>query len=155
MVRAIYAYHAVSRGWGDIGYNYLVGQRGKIYEGRAGGDYVIGAHALYNNMGTVGISVIGNYESLHLNADQMAGLKDIISYVAAKYGITLNNDVTGFKNCSGSSCTSPLTRVTTKALIGHQDVAATSCPGKNIYTLIPDLITELNRSYTPVLNTVE
>lgn len=32
MIRAIYAYHAVSRGWGDIGYNYLIGQRGAIYE---------------------------------------------------------------------------------------------------------------------------
>lgn len=32
MIRGIYAYHAVSRGWGDIGYNYLIGQDGKIYE---------------------------------------------------------------------------------------------------------------------------
>lgn len=36
MIRGIYYYHTVVRGWGDIGYNYLVGQRGQIYEGRAG-----------------------------------------------------------------------------------------------------------------------
>lgn len=41
LIRGIYYYHAVVRGWGDIGYNYLIGQRGKIYEGRAGGDYVV------------------------------------------------------------------------------------------------------------------
>ena len=49
LLRAIYQYHAVSRGWGDIGYNYIIGQRGQIYEGRAGGDYVVGAHAAWNN----------------------------------------------------------------------------------------------------------
>jgi len=27
MIRGIYAYHTLSREWGDIGYNYLVGQR--------------------------------------------------------------------------------------------------------------------------------
>ncbi len=27
MIRGIYIYHALSREWGDIGYNYLVGQR--------------------------------------------------------------------------------------------------------------------------------
>ena len=36
LLRATYYYHTVSRGWGDIGYNYVVGQRGTIYEGRAG-----------------------------------------------------------------------------------------------------------------------
>lgn len=40
LVRAIYAYHTKTRGWGDIGYNYVLGQRGQVYEGRAGGDYV-------------------------------------------------------------------------------------------------------------------
>ena len=40
-VRAIYYYHAVSRGWGDIGYNYIVDQNGKVYEGRYGGDGVV------------------------------------------------------------------------------------------------------------------
>ena len=50
LIRGIYAYHTLSRQWGDIGYNYLVGQRGRIYEGRAGGDYVVGSHAAYNNM---------------------------------------------------------------------------------------------------------
>ncbi len=35
LIRGIYYYHTVVRGWGDIGYNYLVGQRGQIYEGRA------------------------------------------------------------------------------------------------------------------------
>jgi hypothetical protein len=41
LLRSTYRYHSISRGWGDIGYNYVIGQRGEIYEGRAGGDYVV------------------------------------------------------------------------------------------------------------------
>ena len=35
-VRAIYTYHAVSLGWGDIGYSSLIDAFGNIYEGRRG-----------------------------------------------------------------------------------------------------------------------
>jgi hypothetical protein len=33
-VRSIYYYHAVTQGWGDIGYNFLIDESGRIYEGR-------------------------------------------------------------------------------------------------------------------------
>ena len=45
-VRAIYYYHAVTLGWGDIGYNFLVDWQGNVYEGRFGGPNVVGGHAL-------------------------------------------------------------------------------------------------------------
>ena len=47
MIRAIYWHHAVSRGWGDIGYHVLVDRFGQVWEGRYGGleSTVIGAHA--------------------------------------------------------------------------------------------------------------
>ncbi len=37
IVRAIYHYQTVSRGWGDIGYNVLVDRFGRLWEGRSGG----------------------------------------------------------------------------------------------------------------------
>jgi hypothetical protein len=58
-------YHAVSRGWGDIGYNVIVDKFGRLWEGRYGGlaSTVIGAHAGGFNTGTFGVSMLGNYDS--------------------------------------------------------------------------------------------
>lgn len=62
-VRTIYTYHAVSQGWGDIGYNFLVDSGGNIYEGRYGGDDVIAGHALCYNPGSLGVAVIGSFDA--------------------------------------------------------------------------------------------
>ena len=64
MMRSIYAYHTVSRGWGDIGYNVIVDKFGRLFEGRYGGlaSTVIGAHAGGFNTDTFGVSMLGNYD---------------------------------------------------------------------------------------------
>ena len=52
ILRSIYAYHTQSRGWSDVGYNFLVDRFGRIWEGRYGGvdRPVVGAHTLgYND----------------------------------------------------------------------------------------------------------
>ncbi len=60
-IRAIYYYHAVTQGWGDIGYNYLIDRNGTVYEGRFGGEHVVGGHALQYNYSSVGIGLIGSF----------------------------------------------------------------------------------------------
>jgi hypothetical protein len=60
VVRSIWNYHANVLGWGDIGYQYLIDPLGNIYEGRAGGDDVIGAFDGFNR-GAMGIGYIGCY----------------------------------------------------------------------------------------------
>src|SRR5207253_11451713 len=57
--------HVQGNGWNDIGYNFLVDKYGQIFEGRYGGmtRAVIGAHAMGFNVGSVGVSVIGNYSA--------------------------------------------------------------------------------------------
>lgn len=154
MIRAIYAYHTLSHEWGDIGYNYIIGQRGKIYEWRAGWDYVVASHALYNNMGTVGISILGNYSKNHLNWEQLIGIEKAISMMAAKYGITLSDNKKWVIKCDTPSCY-PFQILTTKSLIGHQDIGRTDCPGSDVYNRIPDIITRIDRSYDPVLNPIQ
>ena len=154
LIRGIYAYHTLSRQWGDIGYNYLVGQRGRIYEGRAGGDYVVGSHAAYNNMWSVGISVIGDYSHNSLNRDQISGIEQAISMMANKYGITLSENKKWVRKCTTASC-ELFDVVTTKSLIWHQDIGHTGCPGVGIYQYIPEWMSRLDRVYSPIYNTEE
>ena len=52
-IKDIYKYHSLSKSWGDIGYNYIIGYDGEIFEGRQGGYYVVAAHSVWNNISTV------------------------------------------------------------------------------------------------------
>ena len=148
LIRAIYKYHAISKWWGDIGYNFIVGQRWKIYEWRAGGYYVRWAHAAWNNMGTVGISVIGNFEWQHLNRDQEAWLMTILRHVIEKYGIDVNKTITGYKPCKSDACV--FDEVSVSALAWHRDVWTTSCPGANIYSRLKDFRSLLGLEYVGI-----
>ncbi|WP_433329493.1 peptidoglycan recognition protein family protein [Spirillospora sp. CA-294931] len=56
-VKSIQNFHMDSRGWSDIGYNFLVDNKGRIYEGR--GWLVIGAHATGHNTSGIGVCFIG------------------------------------------------------------------------------------------------
>ncbi|GII23534.1 hypothetical protein Pme01_31310 [Planosporangium mesophilum] len=61
ILRALFYYDAVSRGWGDLGDNVIVDRFGRLWEGRYGGlsRPVIGAHTPGRNAGTAGIGVLG------------------------------------------------------------------------------------------------
>ncbi|MGY0057665.1 peptidoglycan-binding domain-containing protein [Streptomyces sp. LZ34] len=56
-VRAIQNYHMDSNGWSDIGYNFLVDQAGRLYEGR--GWQNEGAHTLHYNRTHIAVCFIG------------------------------------------------------------------------------------------------
>lgn len=155
LLRAIYAYHARTKWWWDIWYHYVIGQRGKIYEWRAWGDYVEWAHVYGNNYGSVGISVIGNYNALNLNRDQKAGLIEAVAYVATKYGIDVSESVTGAYPCGWSECIWKW--VTKNRLAWHRDFGNTSCPGNNLYNVIPEIrniIVWKVWNIKPIFNTV-
>jgi len=124
MIRAIYYFHAVSRGWGDIGYNYIIDPLGNIYEGRYGGDRVVGAHAKCYNNGSVGISIIGNYEKANISKPAMNSLVALI----AKKAKTYHFDPSGKSSFRGKVMPN---------VIGHKDVRPTACPGTRLYNSLP------------------
>ena len=68
IVRATQAYHMNSRGWCDIGYNFLIDKYGQIFEGRAGGidKPVRAAHSGNGpvNEETMGVSLMGTFTSV-------------------------------------------------------------------------------------------
>ncbi|MBU0577167.1 N-acetylmuramoyl-L-alanine amidase [Patescibacteria group bacterium] len=124
MIRLIYQYHAVSRGWGDIGYNYIIDPLGNIYEGRYGGDKVIGAHALCYNNGSLGIAIIGNYEEDQVPEPALNALISLVAQKSRQYSI----DPNGTSVFRGKQLSN---------IIGHRDVRATACPGRYLYELLP------------------
>jgi len=126
-LRAIYYFHTTTHDWGDIGYNYLIDNQGNIYEGRAGGDAVVGAHAFMNNQGSIGIAILGCYQPGVCNSAKQltpateAALQKLISVKSQQFGI----------NPDGVSPT--YDRGIQPNVIGHRDVGHTSCPGDNVY----------------------
>src|SRR5690625_4912222 len=141
IVRGIYHYHAVSRGWGDIGYNYLVDKWGRIYEGRSGtlaaapGQMPVGAHAAPFNTGTMGVSVMGDYTQVGVPQVAMDAMADVIAWEFARAGL----DPT-----TRSGLISPGTAARPKGqnlarVFAHRDVSATACPGNEIYGRIGSL----------------
>ena len=130
MIKNIFLYHINGREWNDIGYNYLVDPNGNIYEGRNGGNGVVGVHAGSYNEGSIGISILGTYGG-NVNGEYLANpltykiiksLEKLIGWVAANNGISLNK-ING-QNPKGENI---------DGVIGHRDVSATNCPGDELY----------------------
>lgn len=61
-MRNIQTYHMDDRNFLDIGYNFVVGGDGNIYDGR--GWYKEGVHTLGWNGNSIGIAFIGNYDKI-------------------------------------------------------------------------------------------
>ncbi|MBU0728002.1 N-acetylmuramoyl-L-alanine amidase, partial [Patescibacteria group bacterium] len=118
--------HTISRGWGDIGYNYIIDPLGNIYEGRYGGDKVIGAHALCYNNGSLGIAVIGNYDEDDVPEPALQALITLVAQKTKQYGI-------------GPNETSVFRGQKLANILGHRDVRPTACPGKKLYDLLPTI----------------
>ncbi len=106
--RIIQDYHMNTRGWDDIGYNWLISSKtGTIYEGR--GWDILGAHCAGWNTPFVGVCIIGN---------DKVGRKDVSDAAFYSAGILYEEARDHFgKNLS---------------YIGHRDKAATECPGNEI-----------------------
>lgn len=127
VVRAIYYYHAVTNGWGDIGYNYLVDDRGNIYEGRYGGEGVVGGHARAYNLGSIGVAVLGDYTS---TAPSAAAIASLVELLAAKGNLH-------FIHPQQSSFF--IDKVLPN-IMGHRDTSSsTTCPGDGFYALLPNV----------------
>lgn len=118
-IQNIEYYHAVKRGWGDIGYNYLIDPEGNIYEGRKGGEKVIGGHAKPLNKVSIGIAVLGNYEKNEVPSKVLRSLMGLIREKAKTYKIAVNGN-TIYKEKIYNN------------VEGHDENTPTTCPGRYI-----------------------
>ncbi len=139
IVRSIYRFHTQTRGWNDIGYNFLVDRHGVVYEGRAGGidKPVIGAHAGGFNALSVGIAVIGKHEDEPVSADAWGAVSEILAWKAALHDLdpTATVEVTSGRSTRHAEGTV----VSLATISGHRDVSATACPGGAGYRALGDI----------------
>tara|TARA_B110001454_G_scaffold166106_1_gene155924 strand:+ start:175 stop:780 length:606 start_codon:yes stop_codon:yes gene_type:complete len=94
-----------TRGWNAIAYNWLVDERGVIYEGRGPG--IVSGATKHYNFKTESICYTG-YGGKKLPEVALISITEVIEDIQARYGGRL-------------------------WLKGHQDLAATSCPGSELY----------------------
>lgn len=127
IIRSIYAYHTKSRGWSDIGYNFLVDRFGRIWEGRYGGidRPVVGAHTLGYNDYAFAMSAIGNYDVKQPSDAIVQAYGALFAWKLSLHGV----DAASTSQRVGSR--------DFQAINGHRDAASTACPGRFLYARIP------------------
>ncbi|WP_227762435.1 peptidoglycan recognition protein family protein [Zhaonella formicivorans] len=105
--RQVRRYH-LSKGWRDVGYNFIIERDGRVVRGRSLA--MPGAHCAASGMNYrgIGVAVIGNMENRRLTEEQFLALRRLISSIMEEYGIAWEN------------------------VLLHRDVpgARTRCPGK-------------------------
>ena len=137
-LKDVYKFHTITRGRGDIWYNFLIDPYGNIYEGRAGGDSVIWAHTNWNNTPSVWISLMWNFDIQKPTSEQIKSLVSLIAALSKKYNI----DPTAKAEYHKVLTDIPYMKsVQAGAVAGHRDAGITSCPGKNLYSLLPQIKT--------------
>lgn len=132
-IQKIFEYHTLTRDRGDVGYNFIIDNFGNIYEWRAWGEWVIGAHAKYNNTDSIGIALLGNFEVGKPTDVQLAALTKLITALSIKYKIHPDNQI--YAHIEDDAWAFPFVNdVVRPAIMGHRDTGKTACPGKNLYS---------------------
>ena len=145
-IRSIYSYHAVTQGWGDIGYNFLIDKFGNVYEGRYSRNYnganpsgddvngngVTGAHTSGWNSGTVGVAMLGTFTGQDITTAARNSLEALLAWEASRNGINPQATESFTNPVSGATITTP-------NIAGHLDYSATECPGGTFYGTLPTL----------------
>ena len=111
-VRQIQRIHVRDRGWGDIGYHYVVDRAGRVWEGRP--LRYQGAHVKYNNEHNIGVLVLGNFENQSPSKAQVDRVAVLLRSLAREHRI-------------------PVSRIRT-----HREFpdAKTVCPGRKLQPLV-------------------
>ncbi len=142
IVAAIWGFH-VSRGWGDIGYHYLVDVHGNIYEGRQGGDDVVGVHAGPANTGSMAVAILGTFTQPWQSPPGITPPPAMLNSVAELFAWKADQRQI---DVFDASKTLPNMNWGLPHLMGHRDVfggPSTMCPGDRAHVLLPWLRQEI------------
>jgi hypothetical protein len=156
-VRAIYHYHAVTQGWGDIGYHFLISEKGTIYKGRhshepgsqtdtitgedSAGRIVTAGHTYQHNTGTIGVALLGNFVDVAPVATARASLVEFLAWK-----VNAHDDVLDTSDYP-STYTNPVNGVSKELpdIAGHLDAVPTECPGRFLHENLPAIRVDVQR----------
>ena len=96
-------------GWAGVGYHFIVRKDGTVELGRPVD--CVGAHAEGFNYCSIGIHVCGNFDMAEPTEAQINALPMLLADICDAYGLIAAADI----------------------VVGHKDLMATACPGKNLY----------------------
>ena len=139
----IYKYHTINRDFGDIGYNFLIDQMGNIYEWRAGWEWAVWMHASNNNVSSIWIALMWNFQTDTPTIEQMKSLVNLVTAIARYYHI----DPLGYTHTFSTNSTKEpyVVAVKNPNIMWHKNVKATACPGSNLYKFLPKIRNEVLR----------
>ena len=113
-LRKLQTWSRGTKHWLDIPYHYIIDLDGKIYEGRKI-DYAGDTNTEYDPTGHALIEVVGNFEEVEPNQQQLDAVVRLMAMLAHKYGVTLDH------------------------IASHRDFSTqTVCPGANLYRYVQD-----------------
>ncbi|MFC4606128.1 N-acetylmuramoyl-L-alanine amidase [Rhodococcus kronopolitis] len=135
IVRSIYAYHARTLGWCDIGYNVLVDKYGQTFEGRAGGldRNVQGAHAGGFNENTMGIAMMGDFSAVTPPQATVEAVGKFLGWRLGRAGLNPTGHTTMYSEGTEFTPFAQGSAVDLPVIFAHRDVGNTSCPGDAAY----------------------
>ena len=158
-MRAIYRYHAIDRGYGDIAYNFLIDESGRVYKGRYSGPGgtapdtptgedsraygVTAAHTGGYNSGTMGIALLGTFTSVPPMPAARQALIDHLAWEAERHGLDPLATSTTYTNPVDGKTK------TVANISGHRDWGSTACPGGVLYADLPNIRNEVAAKVGP------
>lgn len=108
-MRSMQRFHQDTRGWDDLGYSFVVGSDGYMYEGR--GWHWQGAHTYRHNSLGFGVAFVGNYTAALPTEAAMRSVRDEFPGCALRAGFLR-----------------PQYKV-----LGHRQLVSTDCPGDALF----------------------
>ncbi|NXW92868.1 PGRP2 amidase, partial [Alopecoenas beccarii] len=108
-MRAMQRFHQDTRGWDDIGYSFVVGSDGNIYQGR--GWRWVGAHTKGHNSRGYGVGYVGDFSAAPPDAAALALVRDELLPCAVRAGRLRPEH----------------------AVRGHRQLGSTRCPGDALF----------------------
>ena len=110
----------LAQGWAGIGYHFVVRKDGTIEEGRPVD--TVGSHAYGENSHTIGIHVCGNFEIGSPTSAQIEKTAMLVATLCADYSLPIDR----------------------KHIVGHRELMATACPGRNLFAILDTIVGKAN-----------